>query len=193
MCSLCFAQWPPLPAEHRHEQSIFARLCYAGPWRTALHRLKYDGQLSMAGPLGRELARAEVLSDARWELVVPVPLHWTRLSRRGFNQTSVMLDVAARVRRDGLRRRIDRGLLQRSRASPAQARLQAGSKGRRSNVEGAFCVPTRARRRIREARVLVVDDVTTTGATLQACRTALMASGAAEVAALALMRTPESA
>jgi len=155
---------------------------YAGEARAIIHAFKYDRRRSLARPLGAllESAGRAVLADA--DSVVPVPLHpWKRLSR-GFNQAA---DLAATLGPPV------RSLLWRVRWTPPQAGLSPAA--RRRNVSGAFAVPpwiaTTARRAHLEGRVLVlVDDVMTTAATLDACARVLKQAGAREVRVLTLAR-----
>jgi ComF family protein len=153
---------------------------YEGELRAIIHAFKYDGRRSLAHPLGRLLRDAgrAVLEDA--DAVVPVPLHpWKRI-HRGFNQSA---DLARTLDRPVL------SLLARVRATRAQAGLSPGQ--RRRNVAGAFrLTPWRRHARTRVAgRILVlVDDVMTTGATLDACARVLKQAGAREVRTLTLAR-----
>lgn len=157
---------------------------YEGVLRGLLHSLKYEGRRTLAVPLGammRDRGR-DVLEGA--DLVVPVPLHWRRRHARGFNQAD---DLAA-----GLGRPVVRAL-RRVRATSPQFGLSAAL--RRRNLRGAFAPPRRGwlgpRRhdlRLRGACVVLVDDVSTTGATLDACAEALRAGGAREVRALTAAR-----
>jgi ComF family protein len=160
-----------------------AALAYGGAVTEALLRFKHGGRADLARPLGRTLLpvlRAELEVDA----ILPVPLHPRRLRARGFNQALELLRAARAVGGrtswpplwvDALRRVRDTPVL--GRLSPAE---------RRALVQGAFSVaaPSRVRRR----RLLVVDDVMTTGATLAGCARALMEAGAAEVRVAALAR-----
>jgi len=153
---------------------------YEGSLRLIIHALKYDGRRSLSARLGG-LMRAtgrDVLDEA--DCVVPVPLHpWRRL-RRGFNQAA---DLAATLDRPVV------SALWRTRATLSQTGLTAV--GRRQNVRDAFMVSPLLSRRNRhdyvvERIVVLVDDVRTTGATLDACATVLKHAGAREVRALTL-------
>jgi ComF family protein len=151
---------------------------YDDELRAIVHAFKYDGRRSLGARLGRMMRNtgADLLTDAA--CVVPVPLHPWRRMRRGFNQAA---DLA---------RELDRPVvhaLWRARATVAQAGLTAAA--RRRNVRRAFTVSPLLRRRTREALiegqvVVLVDDVRTTGATLNACAEALKQAGAREVRAL---------
>src|SRR5262249_5175453 len=140
---------------------------YDGALRAIVHALKYEGRRSLAGTLGAMMRDrgAEVLNGS--SCVVPVPLHASRRRARGFNQAA---DLA---------RAIDLPVvaaLKRVRATPAQTGLPAARRHR--NVRGAFAV-TRAGRALGGATVVLIDDVSTTGATLEACARALKEAGVA--------------
>jgi ComF family protein len=153
---------------------------YDGALRGIIHAFKYDRRRSLAAPLGRLLADAgrDLLTDA--DCVVPVPLHAWRRLRRGFNQAA------------DLSRRLDLPVvdaLWRTMATRPQSGLTAAA--RRRNVRGAFAISPALRRSTRDARlrdriVILVDDVKTTGATLDECARVLKAAGAREVRALTL-------
>jgi len=154
--------------------------------------LKYRDRTHVAPPLGGWLARAgrEILPDA--DLIAPVPLHRMRLWRRRFNQSALLARAIARnTGRDGANvvshtPQLRLNLLTRDRATPSQGGLNAAE--RRRNVRGAFSVNARHRQAVSGARILLVDDVFTTGATLDACAAALLDCGAAAVDALVLAR-----
>jgi ComF family protein len=156
---------------------------YEGALRAIIHAWKYDGRRSLGGDLARMLGRAgrDVLAGA--DFVVPVPLHpWRRWSR-GFNQAA---DLASRLDRPLL------CALRRTRRTLSQVDLPSAR--RHTNVRGAFALvrgrPWRAMAgRVADRRLVLVDDVTTTGATLEACARVLMEAGALEVGALTLART----
>jgi ComF family protein len=140
-----------------------------------VHALKYDGRRSLARPLGLRLARAgsDILAGA--DLVVPVPLHRSRRRARGFNQAAEIARHLGLPVTDALRR---------VRATPSQTDLPAAR--RHANMRNAFAMRWRAD--VGGRRVVLVDDVSTTGATLDACARALMDAGALEVRALTAAR-----
>jgi len=149
-----------------------------GVLRTLIHEAKYGGHASIAADLGGRMRPyvADLLADV--DGVVPVPLHpWRRL-RRGFNQAPVVaLALGVPVL----------GVLRRRRWTHPQAQLTAGR--RRRNVAQAFTLAWRPVATAVTNRVLVlVDDVRTTGATLDACAAVLREAGAAEVRALVVAR-----
>ena len=136
------------------------------------HALKYGGQSRLGEPLGRLMARA--WRGRRPDRVVPVPLSRPRLLERGYNQAESLAAGLA----DRLAVPLDPGALRRSRPTQAQARLSASE--RWANVSGAF----EAQGDLSGQRVLLVDDVLTTGATLTAAAAALHAAGATVDAAV---------
>jgi ComF family protein len=166
-------------------KTLIAPFVYGGAIATAITRFKYADRPDLARPLVellcRELAAwSENASDVRilvderpFELIVPVPLHPNRLAERRFNQSALL---AARVARY-VGAPMNARALDRTRDTPAQASL--GLLGRRTNLVDAFVV--RRARDVRQKRVLLVDDVCTTGATLSACAAALEAAGVASV------------
>jgi ComF family protein len=149
---------------------------YDGALRSIIHALKFEGRRSLARPLGRLMrARgAEMLAGAA--CAVPVPLHRSRKRHRGFNQAA---DLARQMRIPVV------AALRRVRATATQTALPAGRRHR--NVRDAFA-PTRVAGSLAGAIVVLIDDVSTTGATLDACAQALKRAGVAEVRALTAAR-----
>jgi ComF family protein len=149
---------------------------YEGTLRKLIHLLKYSGMRKLAHPLGGLLADA-LPRDKQFDAVTAVPLHWRRRWQRGFNQSELLGKAIARRRGIPVIHALRRGW-----STPAQAGLSNAQ--RRENVAGAF----RARRRVAGMRILLVDDVMTTGATAGACARALKKAGAKSVSLLALAR-----
>jgi ComF family protein len=149
---------------------------YDGALRSIVHALKYDGRRSLARPLGALMKTrgTDVLAGA--DAVVPVPLHPSRRRERGFNQAE---DLARQLGLPIL------GGLRRIRRTPAQADLPAAK--RHGNVKGAFALG-RESELLSGKVVVVIDDVSTTGATLDACARVLKDGGAREVRALTAAR-----
>jgi ComF family protein len=183
LCIACRArlrrapQVPAGPAALR----ILSLWRYEPPLDAVILALKFRRLDYLGRHLAHELAAALGAELATADLVVPVPLHWTRRVTRGFDQAErIAVPLAARLELP-----VARALVRR-RATRAQARL--GRTTRLANLVGAFRVG-RARA-VAGRRVLLVDDVATTGATLEAAASALLAAGAAEVFALTAARTP---
>ncbi|MCX4243217.1 ComF family protein [Paraliomyxa miuraensis] len=183
LCQRCALEHVGLPSAARAIAGISAVHAYAGPLLRALQRLKFHHQPAWAGPLGSVLASSPAF-DLGWDALVPVPLHPARLRQRGYNQ-SALLARFGRAQRPCPRPPLRPHWLQRARDTAPQHRLPADQ--RPGNVHEAFRAPHPER--VADRRILLVDDVTTTGATLHAARRALLAAGAAEVGALALLRT----
>jgi len=154
---------------------------YEGALREILQHYKYRGLRPLARPLGQRLAQTlERLQGGTWDLVLPVPLHRNRERQRGFNQAGLLAEQVGKL--SGIR--MGGKDCVRVRDTPPQAGLRAAE--RRKNVKGAFAVPQPER--VRGLRVLLVDDVLTTGATADACARALLEAGARGVAVLTLAR-----
>jgi ComF family protein len=172
VCAACGRESPAFSVA----RSVFV---YGGPLRSALHALKYRGRRDLARPLGAllaTLAPADAVTGA--DVVVPVPLHPARLAARGFNQAELLArPLATRL---GLPL-VPRGV-RRVRQEMPQVTLDAAA--RRGNVARAFA-PGEARLR---GRVLLVDDVASTGSTASACARALREAGASSVAVVTLAR-----
>ncbi|WP_020177117.1 ComF family protein [Methyloferula stellata] len=153
-----------------------------GPVRHLIHRLKYGDRLELALPLGRQMARAgrELLAEA--DLLVPIPLHRGRLFWRRFNQANALAEViskASKVQNDPF-------VLERTKATPSQVGLTKVQ--RAENMHGAFAVPEAEKIKIEGRALVLIDDVLTSGATLNAAARVLLRAGAARVDALVFAR-----
>ncbi len=168
-CEACAPLLEPRPG-------AIGAFVYGGPLADALQRFKYGGRSDLAAPLGALLAKAAGRHAGHVDAVVPVPLHRRRLRTRGFDQTALLARPVARA----LGVAFEPRRLVRTRATPPQVGLDAAA--RSDNVRGAFL----ARPRPRRPRVLLLDDVRTTGATLEAAARALQAAGTREVRLITL-------
>jgi ComF family protein len=154
---------------------------YAGTARKSLHALKYDGEQRLAGPLGRLLADRWRRVGVGGEVIVPVPVHAGRRKDRGFDQAELL------AREVGNQLALPVVVaLERTERTTAQHAL--GRSERQANVGRVFAVPAAHQRAVAGRWALLIDDVSTTGATLSACAAALYAAGATAVSALALAR-----
>lgn len=151
---------------------------YEGSLRRLIHLYKYSGMKQLAGTLAGFMDRA-VPIDASFDAVVPVPLHWRKQWDRGFNQSELLARHIARRRGVPVLH-----ALRRRRSTAVQAGL--ASAGRRRNVAGAFTL--RSGPKLAGKRILLIDDVMTTGATASACASALKRGGAKSVSLLTLAR-----
>jgi ComF family protein len=180
-CPACAATVAVATFDARGGGPDVAAFAYGGAVAQAIAAFKYAGRPDLARPLAHLMRRAlPALRACSPDLVVPVPLHPSRLAARGFNQAALL---AAPVARDLAARFAPRALV-RTRDTAAQASLDRPA--REANVASAFVLRRGAS--VRGARVLIVDDVRTTGATLRACAAALEAGGAREVRTLVLAR-----
>src|SRR5713226_4930660 len=156
---------------------------YQEPLRACIHALKYNGNTRLAEPLGQLLAQTYINHGMRADAIIPVPLHSERQQQRGYNHAYLLAEVCAT--RVGIPLRND--IVVRHRSTTAQVGLNHDE--RRQNVAGAFlCTPTFATRALEGRTILLIDDVSTTGATLEACAAPLFAAGAMAVWGLVLAR-----
>jgi ComF family protein len=154
--------------------------------RTLVHALKYQDRTDLAPIMGRWMARAgrELLESA--DMLIPVPLHWRRAWHRRYNQSGALARVIGE--QSGVKLRGD--LLARVRATEQQVGLSRAQ--RASNVQGAFAVSRERRAEVAGRRAVLVDDVLTSGATLDACARALLRAKAAQVDVLVFARVVDT-
>ncbi len=172
-CPACRAH---LPAVRR----LRAATLFAEPIRSAIHALKYNGGREVAESVRPLMAKAWAKWAMAGDLLAPVPLHPRREARRGYNQSALLataLGLAVNLP-------VVPDLLERIR--PTRSQTQLGREARRRNVAGAFRV--RRPSLVRGRHITLIDDVATTGATLDACAVALLEEGAASVDAFTLAR-----
>ncbi len=143
---------------------------------------KYRDRLDLAPMMGQWMARAgrELLAGA--DALLPVPLHWRRLWARRFNQSATLAGAISSL--SGVP--VLHGVLKRMRATPQQVGLSKTE--RADNVQGAFRVPAEEKHRVVGRRLVLIDDVLTSGATVDTCARALLRAGAAHVDVLVFAR-----
>ena len=163
--------------------AVYSYGSYEGTLRQLIHLFKYSGVRPLAHPFGRFLTQA-LPREAAFDLIVPMPLHWFKQWQRGFNQSDLLAAEISRKWNVPVRK-----VVRRQKTTAPQAGLTNAK--RRANVRGAFRFA--AGRRLDGLRVLLVDDVVTTGATASACARVLKRAGAAHVSLLALARTDRRA
>jgi ComF family protein len=175
LCGSCLVR----PPRYRRARAV---VVYDQRSRRLVLPLKHGDRTDMARAYGRWMARsgAEMFGDA--DLVAPVPLHWRRLLTRRYNQSALLARAVARE----TGRALAPDLLRRVRWTGSQAGLRAQE--RRRNVRRAFAVTPRWTTLVKGAGVVLVDDVLTTGATVDACTRVLLAAGARHVDILTLAR-----
>ena len=175
LCGACVRQPPPLDL-------CFAAVDYAFPWSQLVGRFKFRGEPGWAATLARRMADIPGVAGelAQADLVLPMPLARARLAERGFNQAWLLARRRAAAKADPL-------LLLRLRETGSQTALDRAA--RRRNVEGAFGLEPLRAQAVRGRRVLLVDDVMTSGASLHAAAGVLRQAGAARVSAVVLART----
>jgi len=154
--------------------------------RTLVHALKYQDRTDLAPAMGRWMARAgrELLQEA--DVLVPVPLHWKRGWSRRYNQSGALARVIER--QTGVK--LSSEALRRVR--PTQQQIGLSRKERASNVQGAFKVAADRQSLIHGRRVVLIDDVLTSGATADACARALLRAKAASVDVLVFARVVDT-
>lgn len=167
-------------------QRARATVRYDDVARTLVHALKYQDRTDLAPTMGRWMARAghELLSEA--DALIPVPLHWRRSWSRRYNQSGALAGIIARetglsVAGDALRR-----------VRPTQQQIGLSRSERALNVQGAFKVPPEKKSAVQGRRIVLIDDVLTSGATVDACARALLRARAASVDVLVFARVVDT-
>ncbi len=174
-CGACLKEPPPLDA-------CLAAVAYDWPWADCVTQFKFGAQPGWAGALATVMRSTPWVEPAleQADLVVPMPLARERLAERGYNQALLLARHLAPDKTDAT-------LLLRTRHTAAQSALTRAE--RLQNVQGAFAVEPLRAHELRGRRVVLVDDVMTTGASLRAAASALRLAGAAHITALVFART----
>lgn len=183
LCADCVRQRPPL-------DQAFAAVAYAYPWSGLVSRYKFEDQPGWAAVFAALLVDAPGVREALAALrpddwIVPMPLSAQRLQARGFNQAWQL--ATAMARQSGSAARTDARLLLRVKNTRPQSQLERAD--RLTNVKGAFLVDPLRYAEIEGRRVVLVDDVMTSGASLFTAATSLRQAGAANVTAMVFART----
>jgi ComF family protein len=182
-----FCRWKRSPI--RRPITALALRCVSTRFlgRSLVHALKYGDRLDLAPMMGRWIGQAgrELLAEA--DALVPVPLHWRRLWARRFNQSAVLAATVSRqtgvpVAADALKR-----------VRPTAQQVGLSRTERAANVQGAFRVPGDGKAAVAGRRLVLIDDVLTSGATVDGCARALLRAGAANVDVLVFARVAEPA
>jgi ComF family protein len=204
LCNACLAQITPLPLpvcprcgipvpqpslcrkcqrQQPYITAVRAVSVYQEPLRSLIHALKYEGNTRLSVPLGLLLAQAFRRYALAADALLPVPLHQERYAKRGYNHAALLAQVCAQQ----LALPCYEDMLVRHRDTPPQVGLGPGE--RQQNVQGAFaCSPAFAQGVLVGRTLVIIDDVCTSGATLEACAAPLFAAGARAVVGLALAR-----
>jgi len=164
-----------------------AVLVYDDASRQIVLRFKHADQTDLAPIMAgwMKTSAAKLLNDC--DLLVPVPLHWTRLFKRRYNQSAMLALNLAKISN----RPVKPDVLVRKKRTPSQGHLSP--KQRRKNVQGVFSVAPKLKSMIKGRRILLIDDVYTTGATVDACAKTLLDAGAHAVDVLTFARAVKSA
>ncbi|HQE92565.1 MAG TPA: ComF family protein [Anaerolineae bacterium] len=155
---------------------------FEGEVRDVIHALKYRGARDILSPLAKRMAEVWRYHKMESDLLIPVPLHANREAKRGYNQSALVAQALGRQ----IGVPVAEGVLTRVRDTMSQTKLNREE--RQKNVANAFVYS--ARTQLDGKRVTLIDDVATTGATLEACAVVVMSNGAKSVNAFTLARAP---
>jgi len=161
-------------------------LVYDDASRQIVLRFKHADQTDLAPIMAGWMQSSAAKLINNCDLLVPVPLHWTRLFKRRYNQSAMLALTLAKI--SG--RPVKPDVLVRKKRTPSQGHLS--SHQRRKNVQGAFFVTSKLKPMIKGQRILLIDDVYTTGATVDACAKTLLGAGARGVDVLTFARAVKS-
>jgi ComF family protein len=170
------------PAYHRARAAVR----YDDIARALVHALKYGDRLDLAPTMGRWMARAgrDLLAGA--DALIPVPLHWRRLWARRFNQSALLAKTISQETGIG----VANDVLKRVKATAQQVGLSQTE--RAENVQGAFRVPPERKAEVAGRRLVLVDDVLTSGATSDACARTLLRAGASQIDVVVFARVVDA-
>jgi ComF family protein len=171
----------PLRRARWHVDALHAPFDYAPPLDHYLHAFKYRGARAMGRAFAALIAAQLEVPSAAIDALVAVPLHRARLRERGYNQA---LEIARALARELALPLLERGI---ARSAATGHQTGRGARDRLAGMQQAF----RVRRSLDGLRIAIVDDVVTTGATINSLATALLAAGARSCVAIAVARTPE--
>ncbi len=172
--------WKCSDCKGGHDFPVFALGQYAGILREIIHEFKFHGFGRLAETLGERILalHREKLLELAPEMVIPVPLHSLRRKKRGFNQAAILADIIGK----GLGLKAGSEILQKIRKTKDQMRLDFSE--RNENIKDAFVIDDKDVDSIKAKKILLVDDVMTTGATLREAAKAIRLKGGLPVAAV---------
>ncbi|RPJ63192.1 MAG: ComF family protein [Dehalococcoidia bacterium] len=173
---LCYECW----GKSSNIDNVYSVFVFDGTMRKAVHSLKYHNLRAIAGCLGKYMASYYVANNLNGNILVPVPLHENRVRERGYNQSILLAREISRI----VEIPVDAKLIKRTRDCISQARTK-NVEERRRNMENAFSPISDM---ISGMEIILIDDVCTSGATLEACATVLKKAGASRVTGFTLAR-----
>lgn len=177
-CANCLAKKP------KYDQAIVS-FGYSGPIKKIINQFKYGDSGFLAKPLARFLYQSAAKNVAQADFIIPVPLHIKSLQKRKYNQALMLASALAKLA--GNKKVIPDFL---TKPSPTDPQASLNRKEREKNLRRAFIINSKYdAKRFSGSRVILVDDVITTGATINACARALKAGGVGEVIVVALAKT----